>query len=728
MVSLHTTQAQSVSNFQDEYKLHIQKTQNAPVIDGNLSEAEWSHAEVAKDFWQKYPNDNIKAVRKTEVRVMYDDNYIYFAAVAYDTNKYVVQTLKRDYGWFDCDAFTLMLDPVNQRTNGFIFSVNAYNVQSEDLISASSYNQLNFSWDNKWISATQRYKDRWTVEIAIPFKTLRYADGKTTWGVNFLRTETKSYTFSAWTHVPTNFPFYDLGYTGSLVWDQPPPKPGSNISFIPYVTTSVSQDKENGDPTKAKLNAGFDGKVALSSALNLDLTVNPDFSQVEVDRQVTNLTRFNIFFPERRTFFLENSDLFSTYGIDPIRPFYSRAIGLDKDGNTIPIIGGVRLTGNLNKKTRIGLMNMQTLEKGDFAAQNYTAVSVNQRVMSRSLIKAYFLNRQGFMDPDKKQQTPMDAYGRNAGVELQFTDKAGKWNGWGGYHLSFKPGINKNNQYFDVGAGYQSKKFTTLLDLGDVNTDYYTDMGYVERIENYDAKLDTTIRLGFKQIFNQSDVRFYPSGGWFSQHIISLESFVVFNPDGTFNERSNSLIYNMNFRNNSYLNLVAQNNAVDLKFYTSFTDGDPLPPGHYNYSQGSVLYFSDTRKKIYFNGGFTYGGFYNGTLLQYSAAVTFRAQPWGNFTFSIQNADIQLPKPYGSNSLFLIAPRLEINFSNNLFWTTFLQYNTQKNNFNINSRLQWRFKPMSDIYLVYTDNYYTDPLFKNKNRALVFKMNYWLNL
>ena len=728
VVMLPLLAAAQNANFQTEYQLHLAKT-NAPItVDGILDEQAWSGAEVARDFWQKFPNDNIKAVRKTEVRAMYDDNYIYFGAVAYDTNQYIIQTLKRDYGWFDSDAFTVLIDPVNQRTNGFVFSVNAFNVQSEDVVSASTFSPLNFSWDNKWISATKRYQDHWIVEIAIPFKSIRYSADKTIWGINFLRTDTKNYAFSAWTHVPTNFPFYDLGYTGALIWDKLPPKAGSNISFIPYVSTSVTEDRENNETTQGKFSAGFDGKVALSSALNLDLTVNPDFSQVEVDQQVTNLTRYNIFFPERRTFFLENDDLFSSYGINPIRPFYSRTIGLDPNGNKIPIIGGVRLTGNLDKKTRIGIMNMQTLEKGDFAAQNYTAISINERVLSRSLIKAYFLNRQGFLNESQKTQQPLDAFGRNTGVEFQFTDKAGKWNGWGGYHLSFKPGISNNNQYFDVGGSYQTKRFSSMLDMGNVNTHYYTDMGYIERIENYDAKLDTSFRVGFKQIFNETEFRIYPEGGRLNQHRLGLETYIVFNPDGSFNERSNSLVYNMYFRNNSYLDMTVNNNEVDLKFNTSFTDAEPLPPGHYNYTLGRIHYFSDTRKKVYFSTGVTYGGFYNGRLLQYNGSVTFRAQPWGNFSVSVENDEIRFPSPYGSTSLFLVAPRIEINFSNSLFWTTFLQYNTQQNNFNINSRLQWRFKPMSDIYLVYTDNYFTDPLLKNKNRALVFKMNYWLNL
>jgi hypothetical protein len=725
------SQEKDPSDFQEQYRLHISKSSGPITIDGLLNEGIWNKLSAATDFWEKWPNDKDKAKRKTEVKITYDNLYLYIGVAAYDSNYYIIQTLKRDNGMYDSDAFSIAIDPVNQRTNGFLFSLTPYNVQSEDLVSGGNFNEPNFSWDNKWFSATKRHDYGWTGEIAIPFKTLRYETGKKIWGINFLRSDLKNNQYSSWTHVPVNFNFYDFGYSGALIWDEPPPPPGTNLSFIPFVTGSVSEDKEEGKPIKGKFNAGFDAKVALTSSLNLDLTMNPDFSQIEVDRQVTNLTRFNIFFPERRTFFLENDDLFSQYAIPPIRPFYSRRIGLDKDGNTIPIIGGARLSGNLTKKMRIGVMNMQTLKKGDFAAQNYTAVSVNQRIQNRSLIKGYFLNRQAFMNDEQKQQEPLDAFGRNAGIEYNYSDKKGNWNGWAGYHVSYKPGINHDNHFLNGGGGYFSKNFIVVLDLDEVKTNYYADMGFIARIENYDAKKDSTYRMGFRQVFNEMTLQLYPKDKKVTQHNIGMENFTVFNLNGTLNERSNELGYEIRMRNTSSIEFGISNNAVNLAYHTGFTDDDkyePLPPGKYNYTLTGIEYNSDSRKNFIVEAEANYGGFYNGKLFQSRLALTYRIQPWGNFTLNIENADIRFPSPHGKTNLFLVAPRIEINFSNSMFWTTFLQYNTQRNNFNINSRFQWRFKPMSDLFVVYTDNYFTDPLFKNKNRALVFKMNYWLNL
>ena len=728
-IGLNLLHAQDGLKFQDQFKIDISKASSPIKIDGLLDEETWTTAKETENFWRKWPNDIGLPRRQTYVKMSYDDNFLYIAFKAMDTNYYVAQTLKRDQGFLMSDAVAIAIDPVNQRTNGFLFSVTPYNVQSEDLISTgSSSDEITFSWDNKWFSATSRHETYWIAEIAIPFKTLRFKEGKKRWGINFVRNDVKSNEFSTWTDMPTNFPFYDFGYSGSLNWDQAPPVPGTNISLIPYMTGSMSDNNEEGTNSVGKLNGGFDAKVALSTSLNLDLTVNPDFSQVEVDKQVTNLTRFDLFFPERRTFFLENDDLFSSYGIPPIRPFYSRTIGLDKNGNKIPIAGGARISGNLTKKFRVGLMNMQTVAKGDAAAQNYTALTFNQQVQSRSSIKGYFLNKQGIEDSKHKFNDPLDRYGRNGGLQYDFVSKSGKWNAWSGNHFSFKEGIKSPQYYINSGAGYFSKNWNAIVDFGKITDNYYTDMGFLQRINNYDALLDTTIRKGYNQVFNQVKHIFFPRTGSINQIRLGVENYMIYNLDGSFNESQHSLGLDLFFKNTSNLMIEAGYNPSNLLFYTSFTDKAPIPPGKYKPKTIEVTFNTDIRKKFSYIFSVAGGGFFNGNLFNYQLTANYRVQPWGNFGFNIQQATIKLPAQYGTSNLFLIAPRIEINFSNNLFWTTFLQYNNQRNNFNINSRIQWRYKPMSDLFLVYSDNYFTDPFMKNKNRALVFKMNYWLNL
>lgn len=721
-------QAPDNSKYQETYQVKTKKAVDNIKIDGELNEESWQTAESVENFWQYLPVDTAAARRDTKAMVTYDATNIYFAFVCYDTNFYVIQSLKRDNEPIKSDGIFIVLDPLNSRTNGFFFAVNPYNVQSEDLLSLSMEEELSLSWDNKWYSATKRHSTKWVAEIAIPFKTLRYADDKKLWGINFVRCDLKNSEYSTWARVPVHLNFFDFGHTGALLWDMPPPTPEKNVSVIPYITGGVSQNKENNEKTNGTFNAGFDAKIALSSKMNLDLTVNPDFSQVEVDKQVTNLTRFNIFFPERRTFFLENADLFSNYGVPPVRPFYSRAIGLDKNGNKIPIIGGVRLSGNIGDKTRIGIMNIQTTKKEDFAAQNYTAVTVNRRVLKRSVVKAYYFGREGFLTDEQKQINPLGRYGRNAGGEFAYYSNDNKWNAWAGYHKSWKHGIQTEDKYLNGGIGYNSRTFSVFLDCNYIGVNYYTDMGLVPRLENYDAVRDSVIRVGIQFTFNSIKYKILPKKGAINSHEFELGTFLVWKTNGSFNERSNDFTYTINFKNTSRFSTKISNVDVNLLFPISFTDETPLPADWYHYTTGKIEYISDGRKKIVFGGGFAAGNFYNGTLRQLTASVKYRTQPWGNFSVEFENNELRFPSPYGSTSLFLISPRVEINFSNRFFWTTFFQYNTQAENININSRVQWRYKPMSDLFLVYTDNYYNNPFLKNKSRALVFKLNYWFNL
>ena len=218
--------------------------------------------------------------------------------------------------------------------------------------------RININWDTKWKSAVKSYDDHWVVELSIPFRSLRYFEGDEEWGINFGRMDLKTNEKSAWAPMPRQFYHSDLAFTGTLIWDKPLEKSGLRFSLIPYVTGKVTKSNQAEESAKWNGDAGFDAKIMLSTSLNLDLTVNPDYSQVEEDRQQTNLDRFELFFPERRQFFLENSDIFADLGSRSVSPFFSRRIGLD-----VPVNAGFRLSGKMGDKWRIGLMDMQTGEK-----------------------------------------------------------------------------------------------------------------------------------------------------------------------------------------------------------------------------------------------------------------------------------------------------------------------------------------------------------------------------
>ena len=721
-------EAQNITEYQKHFELHITPT-NAPIkIDGVLDEPVWSAAGLAKDFHKKYPNDIGEAQSKTEVRFTYDDKNIYFGFKVYDSGAAISQSLKRDIGHDGGDGVGIMLDPLNQKTNGFFFVVSALNVQSEDQLNNSFQDKPSWSWDTKWFSATKDYGTYWIAEIAIPLKSLRFDPAQKHWGINFLRIDAKHNEYSPWTRVPTNFKSYDLGYTGVLHFPASPPKNSSNIILQPYITGNANEDKENGQKTQAAGTTGFDAKVAVNSSLNLDLTVNPDFSQVDVDQQVTNLTRFNIFLPEKRTFFLENSDLFSDFGIPPIRPFYSRSIGLDKDGNRIPILFGARLSGNIDPSTRIGVMDMQTGRQGNYSPENFAAFTVHKRVLKRSSIKTYFLNRENFISVADAKKNPLDRYGRNAGMSFEYSNPTGSVGSWATYNQSFKQGLSSEDKYVEAGFNLSSQHWNYIAVAGNVGKNYYTDMGFVQRIENYDAVRDTSIRVGFKNIFSQLGYQVMPTKGKLGRLTTQIEEYIVFNPDNSMNESNAQFSVRAENKNTSGFEASLSNTTLNLLYPISITGGTPLPAVRYSFNQIELMYRTDFRKAFSFNSGITLGQFYNGTVQGATIGFMLRKQPHLNLGVRSEFNSIQLPGEYGSTNLILIQPRIEYNFNTQLFWTTFVQYNTQSNNFSINSRLQYRYKPMSDFFLVYTDNYFTDPMLKNKNRALVFKFNYWFNL
>jgi len=294
----------------DSLSYQIIQSDSPIKIDGVLDEAIWSEVPVAKGFWMSFPVDDrqVEDRLQTEVRMCTDDQYIYIGAICYGPEEYVIKTLKRDAEFWDGDGFGVVIDPVNEKTNGFTFGVSPAGVQTEYLVTGQTGRRedlepgrlrkgVNLAWDNKWYSEVTNHPDHWVVEIAIPFKTLRFEESKAQWGINFFRRDASTNTIHTWAPVPIEFNETDLGYTGILSWNPAPEKAPRNFSIIPYVRGGVSKDFEAGTPADPIFQAGLDAKVPITSSLNLDLTLNPDFSQVEVDEQVINLTLFYIRLP-----------------------------------------------------------------------------------------------------------------------------------------------------------------------------------------------------------------------------------------------------------------------------------------------------------------------------------------------------------------------------------------------------------------------------------------------
>jgi hypothetical protein len=698
----------------------VNRTSSKIIIDGVLDEDIWKTIPVADSFINKWPTDNGKAKLQTEVRIVYDNQFIYFGIKAYMAGKApVIQSLKRDINPYYSDGVSVVLDPSNKNTSGYTFGVNAAGAQMDGIVEVNS---ASFDWDTKWYSGTQIYEGYWTAEFAIPFKSFRFPNGETQWGINFIRNDMTNNCFSTWNQVPIQFFGANLNCLGKITFSDDVPLVKSNNAFIPYISSKINQEQKN---VSLSLNAGIDAKIALNSSLNLDITINPDFSQVDVDRQIINLDRFDVLLPERRTFFLENSDLFSNPGLEnAVSPFVSRTIGLTADGKIVPIIAGLRLTGNINPSLRIGFMNIQSAAKYGQPPQNYTVAAFDHKIFKRSNIRGIVTNRQDISRVEKKDYS--SNYNRVAGAEFNFLSDNTKFNSRAGYYHSFNPGQMKSSGFGLASMGYTDKHISFSAGWSQIDSNFISDLGFTPRLYNYDAMNDTTVRIGYNAYTGSFDYTLYPRSKKtlnsvdFSiktnQYYTALNSLIEFN--GTSG-------LDFLFANRREASISWTQNSVNLPFQTTiFTETGVLQKGKYNFGFLQIKFQSNFLRPFSWGLVFEQGGYYNGKRTTYSGNIKYRSQPWGNFEIDFIYNRIIL------NGIeihpLIVGPTIEFAFSNNLFWTTFLQYNTQIKNFNINSRLQWRFKPGSDIFLVYTDNYLTDGLF-HKSRSLVFKISYWIN-
>ncbi len=700
------------------FQLPVHKTSAPVLIDGVVNESAWQQATVANNFFMVLPMDTSLAQVKTEVKVTYDDKYFYLLAICYKelSGANMVESLHRDFNFGKNDNFLVFIDPFEDQTTGFSFGANAAGAQWDGTMFNGGSVDLN--WDNKWTSAVTNDDDKWIFEAAIPFKTLRYKKDLLHWGINFSRNDLKTTEKSSWAPVPRQFPTASLAYTGTLVWDAPPPDPHSNISIIPYFLASTGKDFMRQSKTGILGREGVDAKLGFSTALNLDLTVHPDFSQVEVDQQVTNLSRYELFFPEKRQFFLENGDLFGNFGYADIRPFFSRRIGLN-----VPINAGARLSGKLNKTLRIGAMDMETAGNTDagLPARNYAVISLQQKVFRRSNIGFIYIDKtsvdyHAFYNDSIKNTS--SKYNRNLGFEYNLASANNVITGKAVFLKSFTPGRKGNDFTSAANLQYSSRRWLINGQYEYVGRNYIAEVGYVPRTD-------------FIRLIPQITRYFFPKKGSILTHGPQVTMNYFFDTKFHRTDYENVFAYLFTFRNRSTLSLSYQNNYVRLlrPFDPTNTGKDSLAAGSvHKYNITGFDFISQPQHTLTYSASLRYGTYYeNGHLFTAGGNIGYRFQPYVNLNLNVAYNNLILSQPWGNTHFWLIGPRIDVTFTNTLFFTTYIQYNQQQNNININSRFQWRYKPASDLFIVYTDNYYPSP-FNAKTRALVIKLNYWWNL
>ena len=696
-------------------------------LDGILDEPSWSEVIPATNFFQYFPTDTAQAKRQAQIKFMFDEENLYVGIrVAAKGKNFVIPSLRRDFRAGGSDNITLLFDTFNDGTNAFVFGSNPYGVQREFLLSGGGNEVRNFNgaWDTKWFEESKIHDDHYILEWKIPLSAFKYKEGETKWRFNSYHFDSQDNERNTWIQIPQNQNIFNLAFMGDIIFEKPLGKSKSPVFIIPYINTITSKDHLNG-VTDDNLKFGGDAKLTIANSMNLDLTLNPDFSQVEVDRQVTNLTRFEVGLPERRQFFIENSDLFGDFGDQrDANPFFSRRIGIARDinNNNIEnkITAGVRLSGKVNNDLRLGILSMQTDEDiaNEIPTVNNSVLSIQQKVFSRSNISMLFINKQttknyGFLNEE-------DKYNRVIGIDYSLASADNTWSGKYFFHKSFSPGINSN----DFSAGMRTEFNNRLLNIRlsgvFVAEDFRSDLGFVRRTDI--LKMNPRFEL-----------KFWPKNKAIQRHRFSVTPISIWRPELNYENSDYTIIsrWEANFNNNSEIRFQMFNRFT--KLYNEFDptgtkNGIPLPANeNYYYTSFEASFRSDQRKKISYRINPSIGEFYNGAKFSLESSLTLRLQPYFSGSIQLNYDKIDLPDPYPNASIWLIGPRLDVTFTKNIFWATFLQYSSQRDNFSINTRLQWRVAPLSDLFLVYNDNYATD-VFSPKYRSLNLKFTYWLNI
>ena len=699
------------------------------LIDGNLNEPEWNLANESGNFYQFFPTDSLPANQPTNFKILYSDDYIYFGVTAYARNNdFVVSSLKRDFGGTSNDNISIILDTFNDESNGYFFGVTPYGVKRDGLISegGGTRNGFNINWDGKWDADAKIYDNYYTIEVRIPFNTLKFIEGQTKWRFRPYRWNIQDNEQSTWVRVPQNLLLATLAFMGEIEFEKPLGKSKKKISLIPYINTSADKDYIS-DKSNQFFESGFDSKISIGNSLNLDLTYNPDFSNVEVDDIITNITRFELRLPEKRQFFLDNSDLFENFGntFNEAKPFFSRRVGLanDKQGNLIQndIIYGLRLSGKLDENWRIGLMNIQTAEdkENEIASNNNSMIAFQRKVGERSNIGAFLVNRETINNPSYLGEE--EKYNRVLGFDYNHISSDDIIRGRFYMHKSYKPFDTKGNLSMQGTVTYQPKGMFIIQDFVYVDKDFKADLGFVPRKDFF--KWGSGIGKFI-----------YPKKGNFNSHEIRLLNINYWKASGDkiITDSYNSLRWEGILKNESRLELSITNNYIYLSNPfdpTRKKDATPLPGGvGYKFNGLTTSFRTGSTNLFTYSIGGTFGGFYNGKITSLEAQINYRFQPYTNIGLLFDYNKISLPKPYSSADIFLATARAEITFNKSLFWNTLIQFSNQGDNLGINSRLQWRFSPLSDIFLVYNDNYYTADSISPRYRSINLKVAYWLDL
>ncbi len=679
-----------------------------PTIDGRLDEAIWGAGCGISDFYQKEPLEGQAATEPTRVCIAYDEAFLYIGVELQDSEPDQIRAsdLQRDSTLDGDDSFTVILDTFHDHRNAFLFRINALGTRFDGLIRNES-DRISSEWDEQWDEASAITEDGWTAEISIPFKILRFSpDQEQVWGVNFERVIKRKNEFVYWSGWNRNFLFQHVSQAGHLGGLRDIAQ-AERLRIRPYMAAGFERlDVGPSVGTRRVWDVGIDDlKYALTSNLTADLALNPDFGQVEVDQQQVNLTRFSLFFQEKRQFFVEGSDSlrmrvgFLHFGPPPLELFYSRRIGLSEDGQPISIVGGGKLTGKIGGFD-LGFLNVQTDEYRNQPGENFMVARVRKEILGRSYIGGIFTNRQG--DGNANRLAGLDA-----NVVLVDHLTVG-----GLFAKSSSPGVGGNRSARQFGAFWQDDFIDTGFNYIDIDPEFDPGIGFARRRDRMIG-----VRLSLKP----------RPGGRLIRRFEFTPDLVYFHDDAhVLRTRRARLGLAAAFQSGDRLQFDFENDLERLSGDFRIGPAVTLPVGLYQWNTAGVTFRSFNGRRIAGSAGVNIGNFYNGTKRSFDLDGNVRPNENVHLNPSYSFNAVELHE--GSFDTHLIGLRANVSFTSNLLTSAFLQYNSAGNLAAFQLRLSYIFRTIDNLHIVYNETRYTDGVFSgNLNQTLTAKITYSLH-
>lgn len=661
----------------------------AITLDGRLDEPAWKVAVPGNEFFQKFPANGAPATEPTEFRVLYDDDNLYVGVVCLDSDpaRMVVKELREDFDLTGTDRVQVVIDSLRDRRSGFSFLANPVGARRDSQL----YNNggINNDWDGVWDVKVTRSDTGWIAEYAIPFKTLRFSKASSQeWGVQVSRLLLRANEETTWTPIPVRYQAIRTELAGTLRGLEGI-RQGRNLKLKPFVSAAAIQTRSGADlRTNRNYDGGFDVKYSVTPSITLDTTYRTDFAQVEVDQQQINLTRFNLFFPEKRDFFLENQGIF-TFGpafgpggsssvAGNVVPFFSRRIGLSAAGTPIPIVGGARVSGQIGRYD-LGVLTMKTEETDLTRSSNFVVGRVRRNLLRNSWIGGVLTSRDSAAAHDANR-----VYGSD--VHFQFFDRLE----FDSYLLrSDTPGRPGKNQARRFLAGWTDDELAVSVEHNAVQANFNPELGFVRRgnISHYAGDLSWK-----PQMDNSERIRNLTFG---------VGTNYYEDGSGRLETRAHDATLGLQFENGGSVNLVTTEMFDRLRAPFAIRSNIAIPSGDYSYLNYTAHFNTGQSRKMHANGNVNWGDFWNGRNRSATANLGWRPHYRVNVDLNFSRNEVDLPA--GSFTTDLIGARFLYAFTPRAFLNAFLQFNADTHQVSSNLRFDLLHHPLSNLYVVYND-------------------------